>query len=104
MRIEGRPYTTIERMRNVTITQAWGVIRGDGYDHQYEGNWQCTHPGGTLCGHAVTAIYMPRRPVMRRVMEERGERSGQVGDQTSWPIDALVQGDVYVADIYGKIL
>lgn len=98
------PNTTIERMRNVTITQAWGVIRGDGYDHQYEGNWQCTHSGGTLCGRAVTAMYMPRRPVMRRIMEEKGERSGQVGDQISWPIDALVQGDVYVADVYGKIL
>ena len=55
---DGRPKvpdTIIERMRNITITQAWGVIRGDGYEHQYEGNWQCTHPGGTLCGRAVTA-------------------------------------------------
>ena len=46
----------------------------------------------------------PRRPVMRRIIEEKSERSGQVGDQISWPIDALVQGDVYVADVYGKIL
>ena len=94
----------IERMRHVTITQAWGVVRGDGYEHQFEGGWQCTHPGGTLCGRAVTAMYMPRRPVMRRIMEEKGEQSGQVGDQISWPIDALVQGDVYVADVFGKIV
>ena len=26
-----------------------------------------------------------------------------VGDQISWPIDALVKGDVYVADCFGKI-
>ena len=40
---------------------------------------------------------------MRRIMEEKGARAGCVGDQISWPIDMLVQGDVYVADIYGKI-
>jgi regulator of RNase E activity RraA len=36
-------------------------------------------------------------------MEEKGERSGCVGDQISWPIDMLVPGDVYIADVYGKI-
>ena len=104
---DGRPLVSdkiIERMRSVTITQAWGVVRGDGYEHQYEGNWKCTHPGGTLCGRALTAMYMPRRPVMRRVMEEKGERLGQVGDQISSPIAALKQGDVYVADVFGKIV
>jgi len=103
---DGRPKVPddiVERMRQVTITQAWGVVRGDGYEHQFEGNWQCTHPGGTLCGRAVTAMYMPRRPVMRRIMDEKGERMGQVGDQISWPIDALVQGDVYVDAVFGKI-
>ena len=103
---DGRPLVPdeiVERMRSVTITQAWGVVRGEGYEHQYEGNWNCTHPGGTLCGRALTAMYMPRRPVMRRVMEEKGERLGQVGDQISWPIDALKPGDVYVADVFGKI-
>ena len=70
---DGRPKVPdaiIERMKNVTITQAWGVVRGGGYEHQYEGGWQCTHPGCTLCGRALTAMYMPRRPVMRRIMEE----------------------------------
>jgi regulator of RNase E activity RraA len=40
---------------------------------------------------------------MRKVMEEKGARLGCIGDQISWPIDMLVQGDVYVADVYGKI-
>ncbi len=103
---DGRPIVSddiIDRMRNVSITQAWGVVRGEGYEHQFEGDWKCTHPGGTLCGRALTAMYMPRRPIMRRVMEEKGDRLGQVGDQISWPIDALKQGDVYVADVFGKI-
>jgi regulator of RNase E activity RraA len=36
-------------------------------------------------------------------MEEKGARCGCIGDQISWPIDMLVRGDVYVADVYGKI-
>ena len=103
---DGRPKVPddiLERMRNVSITQAWGVIGGPGYNWQYEDGWVCTHPGQVLVGRALTAMYMPRRPVMRRVMEEKGERAGCIGDQISWPIDMLVPGDVYVADVFGKI-
>ncbi len=103
---DGRPKVPddiLERMRNVSITQAWGVIRGPGYNWQYEDGWVCTHPGQVLVGRALTAMYMPRRPVMRQVMEEKGERAGCIGDQISWPIDMLVPRDVYVADVFGKI-
>ena len=103
---DGRPKVPddiLERMRNVSITQAWGVIRGPGYNWQYEDGFISTHPGQVLVGRALTAMYMPRRPVMRQVMEEKGERAGCIGDQISWPIDMLVPGDVYVADVFGKI-
>ena len=103
---DGRPKVPddiLARMHNVNITQAWGVLRGPGYNWQYEDGWVCTHPGQVLVGRALTAAYMPRRPVMRRVMEEKGERAGCIGDQISWPIDMLVPGDVYVADVFGKI-
>jgi regulator of RNase E activity RraA len=103
---DGRPRVPdgiIARMRNVTITQAWGVLRNEGFHWQYEGGWYCTHPGEVLCGRALTAVYMPRRPDMRKVMEEKGARLGCIGDQISWPIDMLVKGDVYVADVYGKV-
>ena len=103
---DGRPKipdSLIERARKVSVTGAWGVLRGEGYHHQYEGNWQVTHPGEVLAGRALTAMYMPRRPNMRTVMEEKGAEAGCIGDQISWPIDLLVPGDVYVADVYGKI-
>ncbi len=103
---DGRPKvpdSISERMKNVTITQAWGVLRNHGYNWQYEGDWKCTHPGQILVGRALTAVYMPRRPAIRKLMEEKGERCGCVGDQISWPIDMLVQGDVYVADVFGKL-
>ncbi len=103
---DGRPLVPndiLERMRSVTITQAWGVLRGDGYHHQYEDGWLCTHPGQVLVGRALTAMYMPRRPEMRTVMEAKGTELGCIGDQISWPIDMLMPGDVYVADVFGKI-
>ncbi len=103
---DGRPRvpdSVLERMRSVTITQAWGVLRNEGFHWQYEGDFECTHSGEILVGRAVTAMYMPRRPDMRQVMEAKGARLGCIGDQISWPIDMLVKGDVYVADVYGKI-
>ena len=103
---DGRPRVAdeiLERMREVTTTQAWGVIRGQGYEWAFEGDWMCTHPDGVLVGRALTAMYQPRRPVMRKVMEAKGEAAGCIGDQISWPIDMLVPGDVYVADVYGKV-
>ena len=103
---DGRPKVPdaiLERMESVTITQAWGVVGGAGYGHQYEGGWQQTHPGKTLVGRALTAMYMPRRPAVRAVMDAKGAAHGCIGDQISWPIDMLVPGDVYVADMFGKV-
>lgn len=104
---DGRPNVPdriVDRMRDVTITEAWEILTLAGYKWQYEGGWYSTHPGEILVGRALTAMYMPRRPDMRLLMEEKGERLGCIGDQISWPIDMLVKGDVYVADVYGKIL
>jgi 4-hydroxy-4-methyl-2-oxoglutarate aldolase len=103
---DGRPKVPdglLERLGAVTITQAWGVLTGEGFSWQYEGGFVATHPGRVLVGRALTALYMPRRPDIRRVMEEAGSRAGCVGDQISWPIDMLSSGDVYVADVFGKI-
>lgn len=102
---DGRPRVSdamLERVSQVTLTQAWGVLRNEGYKWQYEDGFVCTQPGKTLVGRALTAMYMPRRPAMRTLMEAKGERAGCIGDQISWPIDRLVPGDVYVADVYGK--
>jgi regulator of RNase E activity RraA len=103
---DGRPKVPdalLARVEGVTLTQAWGVLNNAGYQWQYADGFVCTHPGETLVGRALTAMYMPRRPVMRKVMEARGAQCGCVGDQISWPIDMLVPGDVYVADVYGKV-
>ena len=103
---DGRPRVPddiIERMRNVTLTQAWGTCNGAGYEFQFEGGFTNTHPGQVLCGRAVTATFMPRRPDCRRALDEQGEKGGHEGDHIHWTINMLVTGDVYVADVFGKI-
>ena len=103
---DGRPRVPdeiIERMRNVTLTQAWGTCNGAGFEFQFEGGFTNTHPGQVLCGRAVTATFMPRRPDCRRALDEQGEKGGHEGDHIHWTINMLVTGDVYVADVFGKI-
>ncbi|MFC1561007.1 RraA family protein [Candidatus Latescibacterota bacterium] len=101
---DGRPKVPdgiIERMKNVELEEAWGVLRGEGYIHQFEGNWQHVHPGKTLVGRAVTVVYLPFRPIADKVLLEKGKKDGRIGHYNSWTIDTLVPGDVYVADFHG---
>jgi 4-hydroxy-4-methyl-2-oxoglutarate aldolase len=102
---DGRPRVPdeiLERMRLVTLTEAWGTLRRHEYHRQYEGGWMCTQPGKVLVGRAVTVVYMPRRDDLRTRIFALADEEGCIGDQVSWPIDTLVPGDVYVADNMGR--
>ncbi|HRT48355.1 MAG TPA: hypothetical protein P5151_09365 [Bacteroidales bacterium] len=106
---DGRPRVPdalLERLKNVSIEEAWGYLRNRGYMNQYEGDWIVLHPDQPMTGRVVTAQYMPLRPDLDKVIRERGKIEGrtQQGGTNSWPIDVLVEGDVYVADSYGKIV
>lgn len=103
---DGRPKVPadiLERMEIVSIEEAWQVLRNHGYHSQFAGEWKMIHEDRPIVGRALTALYMPNRPELQQRMLERGHASGQLGPMNSWPIDALEQGDVYVADGYGKI-
>jgi 4-hydroxy-4-methyl-2-oxoglutarate aldolase len=91
-------------MKKVSIEEAWGVLRSKGYHNQFEGNWVTLHDDQAVVGRALTAQYMPRRPEVMDRLTEKGHSLGRVGAMNSWPIDALQQGDVYVADGYGKVV
>jgi len=103
---DGRPRVPdgiIERMKLVTVTEAWMALRNREHLYQYEGGWARVNPDEVLCGRALTAVFMPRRPSLHSLLETRARAAGMVGDQVSWPIDHLSPGDVYVADVFGKI-
>lgn len=105
---DGRPKVPdeiLERLKNVSVEEASGVLGGKGYRNQYEGNWHIIHPDSVMTGRVVTAQYMPLRPDYQNMIRELGikENRAQKGGTNSWPIDILTTGDVYVADGYGKI-
>ena len=104
---DGRPKVPdeiLQRLKNVSIEEAWGVLRGEGYHNQFEGGWKILHQDQPIVGRALTALYMPNRPDVSDPIKEKGKGDGRVGPPNSWPIDALSMGDVYVADGFGKIV
>jgi 4-hydroxy-4-methyl-2-oxoglutarate aldolase len=105
---DGRPKVSdqiLKRLKNISIEEAWGVLRNKGYNNQFEGEWQVIWPDSAMTGRVVTAQYMPLRPDLQNQVKEQGkvENRAQQGGTNSWPIDILQPGDVYVADGYGKI-
>src|SRR6478735_6014151 len=105
---DGRPKVSdaiLARLKNISMEEAWGVLRNKGYYNQYEGDWTIIVPDSAMTGRVVTAQYMPLRPDFQNQVKEQGKLEGrsQKGGTNSWPIDILTPGDVYVADSYGKM-
>jgi len=104
---DGRPKVSdalLERLKNISIEDAWGVLRNKGFQNQFEGDWIVINPDQAMTGRVVTAQYMPLRPDLEKQIRGQGkiENRAQKGGTNSWPIDILVNGDIYVADGYGK--
>lgn len=106
---DGRPKVSdalLERLKNISIEEAWGVLRNRGYQNQFESDWHIINPDEPMTGRVVTAQFMPLRADLEKYIKAKGKEEGraQQGGTNSWPIDALTEGDVYVADSYGKIV
>jgi 4-hydroxy-4-methyl-2-oxoglutarate aldolase len=105
---DGRPKVSdaiLERLKKISLEEAWGELRNKGFQNQFEGNWTIIHPEETMTGRVVTAQYIPLRPDLEKQVKAQGkiENRAQQGGTNSWPIDILTTGDVYVADGFGKI-
>lgn len=105
---DGRPKVSdaiLKRLKDISMEEAWGVLRNKGYHNQYEGNWEILLPDSAMTGRVVTAQYVPLRPDLQNYVKEQGkaENRNQKGGTNSWPIDILTPGDIYVADSYAKI-
>lgn len=104
---DGRPKVSdkmLERLKAVRLEEAWGVLRNKGYQNQFEGDWMVLDPDSVMTGRAVTAQYLPMRPDLDKIMKDIGKNEKRIGATNSWPIDVLKNGDIYVADSYGKIV
>lgn len=104
---DGRPKVSqelLDRAKNISIEEAWGVLRNKGYNSQFDSGWDMLRRDQPFAGRALTAQYMPARPDVDEAIKAQGEKDGRIGGTNSWPIDELQMGDVYVADGYGKIV
>ncbi len=105
---DGRPKVPedlLQRMKAVSIEEAWSVLKRHGYNQQFEGNWILAGPKEpVLVGRAVTAYFQPARPDVNGAIKAKGEKDGRIGGQNSWIIDTLVKGDVIVVDLMGKVI
>lgn len=106
---DGRPKVSdqlLERLKAISMEEAWGILRNKGYNNQFENDWIILDENEVMTGRAVTAQYMPFREDVNNLVKKIGKEEGraQSGGTNSWPIDALVDGDVYVGDGYGKIV
>lgn len=101
---DGRPKVPddiLDRMKNVTLEEAWAVLQQNGFMHQYEDGWLSIHPGNVLVGRVLTATWMPGRPDVQKVIETDPANVHRVGSMNAWPVDMLQQRDVYVCDHFG---
>lgn len=100
---DGRPKVSdklLQRMKMVSIEEAWAVMKNAGYGYQIAEGWQVINPDSVLVGRAVTATFMPARPDVWKAIDSVGKKTGKRG-QNTWAVDILVKGDVYVADQFG---
>lgn len=98
---DGRPKvpdSILDRMKNVTLEEAWATLQQANFMNQYEDGWLSIHGDKVLVGRALTAVWMPGRPDIQRVIEEQGVKDNRKGDMNAWPVDMLQPRDVYVAD------
>ncbi|HLO81796.1 MAG TPA: hypothetical protein VK166_12600 [Chitinophagaceae bacterium] len=107
---DGRPYVSdsvLERLKKIVLTHAWGGLKKYKFNNQYQGNWMMIHPdkNTVMTGRVVTAQYMPQRPDFGDVIRKVGLAEGhsEKAQSNVWPIEMLRDGDVYVADGFGKI-
>jgi len=100
---DGRPKVPdniINRMKSVSVEEAWAVMKNAGYGYQVAEGWQVINPDSLLVGRAVTATFMPARPDVWKAIDSAGKKTGKRG-QNTWAVDLLIKGDVYVADQFG---
>ncbi|MCP5113753.1 MAG: dimethylmenaquinone methyltransferase, partial [bacterium] len=101
---DGRPKVPVEmleRVKALSVEEAWGVLRDKGYHNQYAGDFQILHPGQKLVGRAMTAQYLPLRPDVSEVLLADAAARGQARGNSQRVADALEAHDVAVVALMG---
>jgi 4-hydroxy-4-methyl-2-oxoglutarate aldolase len=101
---DGRPKvpdSLLEKVKTMSVEEAWGALRSKGYYNQYAGDFHILHPGQKLVGRAVTAQYLPVRPDVREILAADAKERGLPKGENQKVIDLLERNDVPVIDLMG---
>jgi 4-hydroxy-4-methyl-2-oxoglutarate aldolase len=102
---DGRPKvpdSLMERAKGLSSEEVWAVLPGKKFPNQYADGFYVLHPGKKLVGRVVTAQFMPERPDIEEVNNERAKKAGLPRLRNQVVIDMLQPGDVLVVDLFGK--
>ncbi len=101
---DGRPKVPdaiLDRMKTVTLEEAWAVLQNAGFMHEYEDGWLSIHPDKVLVGQCAHRYLDAGPPDIQKLIEEQGVADHRQGAMNAWPVDMLQPRDVYVADHFG---
>jgi len=112
---DGRPKVSdalLERLKALSMEEVWATLRQNGFENQFENfastnenGWQIIHPEKVMTGRVVTAQFMPMRKDLDNYIQKQAAKEGTKTPVTNYaPIIKLMDGDVYVADSYGKMV
>ncbi len=77
---DGRPKVPdalLERVKGLSLEEAWGILMSKGYKHQFAGwDFQVLRPGQKLVGRAYTAQYLPLRPDLNDALQDDAKAAG----------------------------
>jgi 4-hydroxy-4-methyl-2-oxoglutarate aldolase len=102
---DGRPKipdALIERARGMSSEEVFAILPGKGFKNQYEDGFHVLHPNKKLVGRAFTVQFMPLRPDLESVINDKAKAAGQGRMYNQVPIDMLQPGDVLVVDLFGQ--
>jgi regulator of RNase E activity RraA len=112
---DGRPKVSdqlLERLKALSMEEVWASLGSKGYENQFENfastfenGWQILHPEKVMTGRVVTGQFMPLREDFNNYVQKQAQKEGTKTPVTNYaPIIKLLDGDVYVADSYGKMV
>jgi 4-hydroxy-4-methyl-2-oxoglutarate aldolase len=103
---DGRPKVDdklLRKMDGLSAEEIWTVLPHEDYNNQYEGDFHVLHPEKKLIGRALTVQFMPTRPDIKTPNEADAKAKGLRDNGNQRALDMLQEGDVLVADVFGKI-
>jgi hypothetical protein len=81
------PDAILDRMKSVTLEEAWATLRSAGYEQQYEDGWTTLYPDKILVGRALTSTWIPGRLDLQRVIEADEETRLFTSASHQYPTD-----------------